>query len=165
VSGCSVSVCLSGVCNRVRGGCLCVVLCLLLLHVYVRAHHCAPDRVQRVYGHWWLDGEVSESVRRASIALFGCVVMLPLGLARSMTTLARSSILSLAAVVWIVAVVFVRTVGSHGGASVPEPHTRANRVTVVAPNLFSAIAVPAFAFVCHHNSFLVFNSMKVGGGA
>jgi solute carrier family 38 (sodium-coupled neutral amino acid transporter), member 11 len=92
----------------------------------------------------------------AAAAVFG---VLPLSLFRDMSNLAKTSFLSLVAVAWIVCVVMVRSVG--GAPESVLPSSEADRAMhAVNKDVFPAIGVIAFAFVCHHNSFIVFNSLK-----
>ncbi len=116
---------------------------------------------QRVAANWSGTSHPSEVVRKVSIVVVGLLFVLPLSLVRTMTHLARSSVVSLGAVVWIILVVFIRAVGPAGGAVVPEAGSEDNRVTVGGDHFFAAIGVVGFAFVCHHNSFLIFQTLKV----
>jgi solute carrier family 38 (sodium-coupled neutral amino acid transporter), member 11 len=91
----------------------------------------------------------------AAAAVFG---VLPLSLFRDMSNLAKTSFLSLVAVAWIVCVVMVRSVAGAPGAVMPAASDRV--MHAVNKDVFPAIGVIAFAFVCHHNSFIVFNSLR-----
>ena len=117
------------------------------------------DNASRVVANWNGDDDPSAAVRRLSVAVVGVVCVLPLGLVRSLHGLSKASVVSLVAVLWITLVVVGRSLGGHGGATLPQGDAAA--VTVASPNLFSAIGIVAFAFVCHHNSFMIFNSLKV----
>lgn len=57
-------------------------------------------------------------------------------------------------------VVMFRSFTGTGSAARPSTEEEA-RVTIVAGNFFPAVGVVAFAFVCHHSCFIVFNSLKV----
>ncbi|RUS32493.1 amino acid transporter [Jimgerdemannia flammicorona] len=94
--------------------------------------------------------------RRFVIAFFTCSVSYPLSLYRDMTKLAKTSALALVAIVIIIASVIIE------GPRMP-PELRGSRVGAfdfVHAEVFQAIGVISFAFVCHHNSFLIFGSLK-----
>lgn len=84
--------------------------------------------------------------------------ILPLALIKNMSKLANTSFMSLVAVGWIIFVVFGRSVTTVLDAKVP--HAEEKTMHVVGANFFPAIGIMAFAFVCHHSSFIVFNSLS-----
>lgn len=121
------------------------------------------DTVTQVLSHW--DGEpVTQTTRRLVIVGVAIVFVLPLALVKNMAKLAKTSALSITAVVWIVGVVFVR---SFTGVTddVPVPTTDAEtELKVFNDNFFPAIGAISFAFTCHHSTFIVFNSLEVRYG-
>lgn len=46
------------------------------------------------------------------------------------------------------------------GARAPRPETYENPINFIRPRFVQAIGVMAFAYVCHHNSFLIYASIK-----
>lgn len=103
--------------------------------------------------------EMTLGLRRLIICLASVVLILPLCLARDMATLSKTSFLSVLAVAWIIVTVIVRAFVGLGDARLPV--TEAEReLSVVSANFFPAVGVLAFAFVCHHNCFIVYNSLQ-----
>ena len=105
---------------------------------------------------------MTQTARRLVIVAVAIVFVLPLAMVQNMAKLAKTSALSIAAVVWIVGVVFVR---SFTGVTddVPVPTSDAEmELKVFNDNFFPAIGAISFAFTCHHSTFLVFNSLEVG---
>ncbi|KAI8071322.1 transmembrane amino acid transporter protein-domain-containing protein [Gongronella butleri] len=99
----------------------------------------------------WIFGD-----RNLCIAFFVLFVSYPLSLYRDISKLAKTSALALAAIVFItisVAVEGPKTALELRG----DPSIRFNFSN---NEVFQAIAVISFAFVCHHNSFLIFGSLK-----
>ena len=104
----------------------------------------------------------TQAERRIIIICVAIVFVLPLSLVKNMAKLAKSSALSITAVCWIVLIVIVR---SFTGVSddVPVPATEDEKaIKVINDHVAPGIGVIAFAFVCHHSCFIVFNSLKVG---
>ncbi|KZT08313.1 amino acid transporter [Laetiporus sulphureus 93-53] len=94
--------------------------------------------------------------RQFVIALCTICISYPLSLYRSIDKLARASILALLGMLIIVASVLAE------GPRVPaelkgDPSAR---FTVIEPGVFRAIGVISFAFVCHHNSLLIYGSLR-----
>lgn len=90
------------------------------------------------------------------IALCTICVSYPLSLYRDIHKLSRASGLALIGMVIIVTSVLIES-----------PHVTpdlkgdpAKRFTVLGPGLFQAIGVISFAFVCHHNSLLIYGSLR-----
>mmetsp|Transcript_16313 Transcript_16313/g.42342 ORF Transcript_16313/g.42342 Transcript_16313/m.42342 type:complete len:424 (-) Transcript_16313:49-1320(-) len=101
-----------------------------------------------------LFGESFLSHRQPVIALMTAVIMLPLAMKRDIAGLARWSLLAICGVIFLGVVLIV------SGAKVDRPAGRGTVPTIVEPNIAQAIGVMAFAYVCHHNIFLVFDSLK-----
>eukprot|EP00037_Helgoeca_nana_P020864 m.208680 g.208680 ORF g.208680 m.208680 type:complete len:424 (-) comp25428_c0_seq1:219-1490(-) len=88
------------------------------------------------------------------IAIMTAVIMLPLALKRDIAGLARWSLLAILGVIFLAVVLIV------SGSKVDRPPNRGPVPTFVEPNIAQAIGVMAFAYVCHHNIFLVFESLE-----
>eukprot|EP00520_Triparma_pacifica_P003440 CAMPEP_0118649452 /NCGR_PEP_ID=MMETSP0785-20121206/9711_1 /TAXON_ID=91992 /ORGANISM="Bolidomonas pacifica, Strain CCMP 1866" /LENGTH=502 /DNA_ID=CAMNT_0006541741 /DNA_START=125 /DNA_END=1630 /DNA_ORIENTATION=+ len=102
----------------------------------------------------------SPAARPVSILLCSMFVMLPLSLLKDMSSLAKTSTLSCAADMVLVLIVMACTpigvsIADAGGfwkvlgSSIVRPKT-----------VFSGLGAMSFAFVCHHSSFIVANSLK-----
>jgi sodium-coupled neutral amino acid transporter 11 len=94
--------------------------------------------------------------RQFVIALCTACVSFPLSLHRSIDKLSRASALALASMGVIVCCVLVRA------PQVPAElrGDPAKRFTLVGPGLVPAAGVISFAFVCHHNSMLIFGALR-----
>jgi sodium-coupled neutral amino acid transporter 11 len=94
--------------------------------------------------------------RQFVIALCTICVSFPLSLYRDIHKLSRASGLALVGMIVIVSSVLIRAPQS------PEEFKGdpEQRFTVIQPGLFQAIGVISFAFVCHHNSLLIYGSMN-----
>jgi len=93
--------------------------------------------------------------RRFVITVSTLFITFPLSLYRDVSKLAKVSALALAAVVVIVVAVVVE------GPQTPlslrgDP---AARWTWIQPGIFQSIGVISFAFVCHHNTFIIFKAL------
>ena len=94
--------------------------------------------------------------RQFIIALCTICVSYPLSLYRDISKLSRASGLALIGMVIIVTSVLIES--PH---VTPELKGDPNqRFTVLGPGVFQAIGVISFAFVCHHNSLLIYVSLK-----
>ena len=95
--------------------------------------------------------------RQAVIVVCTLSVSLPLSLYRDVSALSRTSAVSIVMIVFIVvSVVFA-------AFSVPAEQRgdQTKQLTVMRSGIFRAIGVISFAFVCHHNTFLIYNSLRV----
>ncbi|KOS18624.1 Vacuolar amino acid transporter 2 [Escovopsis weberi] len=94
--------------------------------------------------------------RRVAIAVFVVGLSYPLTLYRDIAKLARASTFALAGMVIIVVTVLAQ------GALVPrgERGSLGGPLLVVNGGVFQAIGVISFAFVCHHNSLLIYGSLR-----
>jgi solute carrier family 38 (sodium-coupled neutral amino acid transporter), member 11 len=117
------------------------------------------DTASAVIAHWSGLLYVPLSLRRSVLAVSAVCGVLPLSVVKNMSSLARASAASLGAVLWIVAIVVIRSV--FGAPDARMPAGRDAAVSFVSPHIFPAIGVISCAFVCHHNSFIVFNSLEV----
>ena len=94
--------------------------------------------------------------RQFIIALCTICVSYPLSLHRDIHKLSRASGLALIGMVIIVTSVLIE--GPH-----VDPELRGDpskRLTFVGSGVFQAIGVISFAFVCHHNSLLIYGSLR-----
>ena len=94
--------------------------------------------------------------RQFVIALCTICVSYPLSLYRDIHKLSRASGLALLGMIIIVSSVLVRAPQSPAELK-GDPELR---FTIIQPAVFQAIGVISFAFVCHHNSLLIYGSMK-----
>ncbi|KAI8147868.1 transmembrane amino acid transporter protein-domain-containing protein [Fennellomyces sp. T-0311] len=94
--------------------------------------------------------------RRLCIAFFTLFVSYPLSLYRDISKLAKTSGLALIAIVVIIVSVIIE------GPKMPADIRGSpdQRFSFANGEVVQAVAVISFAFVCHHNSFLIFGSLK-----
>ncbi|KAG6004815.1 hypothetical protein E4U21_000771 [Claviceps maximensis] len=94
--------------------------------------------------------------RRVAIAIFIMGVSYPLTLYRDISKLAKASTFALIGMLVIVATVMIQGffVPSEARGSFSTP------LLTVNGGIFQAIGVISFAFVCHHNSLLIYGSLK-----
>ncbi|XP_054826088.1 putative sodium-coupled neutral amino acid transporter 11 [Eublepharis macularius] len=87
-----------------------------------------------------------------------CVTLLftlPLSLYRNIAKLGKVSFLSLVLTVIILVIGIIRTVTF--SSQIPQTE---DAWVFAKPNAIQAIGVMSFAFICHHNSFLIYRSLK-----
>lgn len=93
--------------------------------------------------------------RRAVIVLFILGVSFPLSLYRDIAKLAKASTLALVSMLIIILAVLTQ------GVRVPAELRGPIRGSIlVNDGIFQAIGVISFAFVCHHNSLLIYGSLQ-----
>ncbi|KAH7339540.1 amino acid transporter [Rhizoctonia solani] len=92
--------------------------------------------------------------------VFLCTVCIsyPLSLYRSIASLAKASTFALVGMVTIVGTVLFE----EGRVSLDLKGSQAPSIkySFIQPQIFQAIGVISFAFVCHHNSLLIYGSMR-----
>ncbi|XP_035187259.1 putative sodium-coupled neutral amino acid transporter 11 isoform X2 [Oxyura jamaicensis] len=93
--------------------------------------------------------------RHFIILLTTIIFTLPLSLYRDIAKLGKVSLISLILTVVILVIVMVRTVTL--GLQVPKSE---NAWIFAKSNAVQAIGVMSFAFICHHNSFLIYGSLE-----
>ncbi|KAJ5179779.1 Vacuolar amino acid transporter 2 [Penicillium capsulatum] len=93
--------------------------------------------------------------RRAVIVLFVLAISYPLSLYRDIAKLAKASALAL-----ISMLVIVVTVVTQGFRVPSESRGEVKSHLIVNSGFFQAVGVISFAFVCHHNSLLIYGSLK-----
>ncbi|KAJ6625632.1 amino acid transporter [Mycena sp. CBHHK59/15] len=94
--------------------------------------------------------------RKFVIALCTICVSYPLSLYRDIHKLSRASGLALVGMIIIVTSVLIESPNT-------SPELKGNpskRFSVIEPGVFQAIGVISFAFVCHHNSLLIYGSLR-----
>ncbi|KAF9049747.1 amino acid transporter [Panaeolus papilionaceus] len=94
--------------------------------------------------------------RQFIIALCTICVSYPLSLYRDIHKLSRASGLALVGMLIIVASVLIE--GPHVPSELKGDQN--NMFTFIEPGIFQAIGVISFAFVCHHNSLLIYGSLR-----
>ncbi|KAI7894837.1 AAAP amino acid permease [Mucor mucedo] len=99
----------------------------------------------------WIFGD-----RRMCISFFTLFVSYPLSLYRDISKLAKTSALALVAIIVIIVSVVIE--GPQQSREIRGSDDL--MFNVINDEVFQAIAVISFAFVCHHNSFLIFGSLK-----
>ncbi|KAI1842715.1 hypothetical protein JX265_005041 [Neoarthrinium moseri] len=94
--------------------------------------------------------------RRVVIAVFILAISYPLTLYRDIAKLAKASTMALISMVIIVITVVVQ------GALAPKEDRGSFSTPLLTINggIFQAIGVISFAFVCHHNSLLIYGSLR-----
>ncbi|KAB8246899.1 transmembrane amino acid transporter protein-domain-containing protein [Aspergillus flavus] len=93
--------------------------------------------------------------RRAVIVLLVLGISYPLSLYRDIAKLAKASTLALLSMVVILVAVLTQ------GFRVPsESRGEVKSLMIVNSGFFQAVGVISFAFVCHHNSLLIYGSLK-----
>lgn len=96
------------------------------------------------------------SNRRLCITFFTVTVSWPLSMYRDISKLAKTSALALSAIFVIIITVLIE------GPKMPAEIRGApiDPLNFINNEVFQAIGVISFAFVCHHNSFLIFGSLR-----
>ncbi|XP_072029195.1 putative sodium-coupled neutral amino acid transporter 11 isoform X2 [Amphiura filiformis] len=87
------------------------------------------------------------------ISIITVMVSLPLSLYRNVTKLVKVAVISLILLVVIMLVVIIR-LGTYDVPDTPNPW-QFGKI-----HFTESIGIMAFAFVCHHNSFLIFSSLE-----
>ncbi|KAK3112735.1 hypothetical protein LTR53_010660 [Teratosphaeriaceae sp. CCFEE 6253] len=93
--------------------------------------------------------------RRAIIVLFVLCLSYPLSLYRDIAMLAKASTFAL-----ISMIVIILTVVTQGPIQPANLRGQLRGSLILNDGVFQAIGVISFAFVCHHNSLLIYGSLK-----
>ncbi|XP_029967080.1 putative sodium-coupled neutral amino acid transporter 11 [Salarias fasciatus] len=93
--------------------------------------------------------------RHFVILLTTCVFTLPLSLYRNVEKLGKVSFLSMVLTLTILIIVIIRAVTF--GPQIPPTE---NAWAFAKWNAIQAVGVMSFAFICHHNSFLIYGSLE-----
>merc|ERR1719242_2720025 len=91
------------------------------------------------------------------VTLYSIIFMLPLSLLKNMASLDKTSALSFASVMVIVFTVTIEGAKVSPYSSLSELDTKH---LIINNEWFAGAGTMAFAFVCHHSSFVVFNSLR-----
>ncbi|KAJ7346632.1 amino acid transporter [Mycena albidolilacea] len=94
--------------------------------------------------------------RKFVIALCTVCVSYPLSLYRDIHKLSRASGLALIGMIIIVTSVLIESPNTSSELK-GDP---SKRFSIIEPGIFQAIGVISFAFVCHHNSLLIYGSLR-----
>ncbi|XP_036228446.1 putative sodium-coupled neutral amino acid transporter 11 isoform X4 [Bactrocera oleae] len=114
------------------------------------------DTLSKVLVRFFPSWTTSMRAVRLGVVFFVTIgVVVPLCLYKNVSRLARASFISLACVVFILFAVIVKLLsGDYTVADSPESWRFANI------DLIPATGIMVFAFMCHHNTFLVYQSMR-----
>ncbi|KAF2864115.1 hypothetical protein K470DRAFT_209307 [Piedraia hortae CBS 480.64] len=93
--------------------------------------------------------------RRAIIVLFVLGISYPLSLYRDIAMLAKASTLALVSML-----IILMTVVVEGPMQPADARGQVQGSLVINPGIFHAVGVISFAFVCHHNSLLIYGSLR-----
>jgi sodium-coupled neutral amino acid transporter 11 len=96
--------------------------------------------------------------RNFIVILCTTCISYPLSLYRSISSLARASTFALIGMLTIVASVLFEE--SRVAPELKGSQSASIKYSFVRPQIFQAIGVISFAFVCHHNSLLIYGSMR-----
>lgn len=95
---------------------------------------------------------------RSAVIVFSAVfIVLPICCLQDLSALSTTSLVSIAADVMLVLIVLV---GAPASAAAQGTHQPLSSLPLFSANLFIGLGTLSFAFVCMHNSFLVFRSLK-----
>jgi sodium-coupled neutral amino acid transporter 11 len=107
------------------------------------------DNVTRVVGYY-----VQESIfaERAFVILISTLlIILPLSLARNLSFLGNFSLLALVSVFFIIMAIVVEAPGT----------ISATPISLMRWSFIDSLGIISFAFVCHHNSFEIHDSLEI----
>ena len=95
------------------------------------------------------------AVRNNVIGITATLVILPLCLLRDLSSLSFTSMISIIADIVLVMIVVINapTISHDEGI-------KHNTISIISSSLFAGVGTMSFAFVCQHNSFLVFRTLK-----
>jgi solute carrier family 38 (sodium-coupled neutral amino acid transporter), member 11 len=93
--------------------------------------------------------------RNITIALMSTIIVLPLCLLKDLSSLSWTSMLSIAADIALVLIVLIAAPAASASEGIKH-----GEVTILNSSIFVGIGTMSFAFVCQHNSFIVFRTLK-----
>lgn len=113
-----------------------------------------------VVAHWsGLKLDVHPWIKRVTLTTIALLGILPLALLKDMAKLSKTAMISFFSTIFVLLVVVIRAITGPGDAPVPtDPAER--ELKFIDKGFFPAIGVMAFAFVCHHACFMIFNSLR-----
>jgi sodium-coupled neutral amino acid transporter 11 len=118
------------------------------------------DNMSIVVSSWsGTDLHANPWIKRVTLSVISLGAVLPLALLRNMSALSKTSALSISAVLFIILVVLKNATFGAGDAPVPVKESD-KALLLIDSNFFPAVGVIAFAFVCHHACFIVFNTLR-----
>ena len=97
--------------------------------------------------------------REVVIGLVSLFMILPISLLKDMGNLSFTSLAAIAADVLIIVLVLLTAPASAKHQNI-QPSLNDGTLVLFSPRLFAGIGTLSFAFVCMHNSFIVFRSLK-----
>lgn len=124
-------------------------ICLISYNIII------GDTITKVLHRLWPTIPYLFQNRYVIIFLCSCFVTLPLSLYRNIAKLSQISLAGLILVVTTVLILIKR-----GYDTVPYIPSDTRDLRLVNTNISESIGVMAFAFMCQHNSFLIFHSMN-----
>lgn len=96
--------------------------------------------------------------REVIMVITSVVIILPLCLVKDMSSLEITSFVSIAASTVMAIIVSISSPGAAAKQNLVGIDTA--KYSVITPNLFMGLGTMSFAFVCQHNSFIVFRSLS-----
>jgi len=125
----------------------------------------AADTVESVFRFLFSLGDPSEGVvsfftdRRFIVCMVLCVVT-PISFLKNIGSLAKTSYISIASVVFIAAAVMYKcSVGIEIGSSQTEPTPQ---YAIVSGSIMEGLGIAAFTFVTHHESLILYQGLSDG---
>eukprot|EP00040_Diaphanoeca_grandis_P007875 m.42721 g.42721 ORF g.42721 m.42721 type:complete len:468 (+) comp19194_c0_seq1:229-1632(+) len=103
--------------------------------------------------------------RQFVIVLFSCCLMIPVSLKSEIEGLANWSAVAIFGIIFLAFALIIGQqylppiIGENGTNTTIEPDKFAS-LTIIEPNVIQAIGIFATAYVCHHNSFLLYDGLK-----
>ena len=99
--------------------------------------------------------------REFIIILVSSFIILPLSLLKDLSMLSYTSLISISAdVVIIIIICFTAPGAAHSQDIHPSLTSSPATLTLFSPRLFAGIGTLSFAFVCMHNSFIVYRYVR-----
>lgn len=116
-----------------------------------------PHVMKAVFPTSWQANGFFNFVTSRTFFIVFCTAFIsyPLALNRDIGALAKASALALVSMI-----VITLTVAIRGPAVTPADATMTLPLWTVNKGFFQAVSVISFAFVCHHNTLLIYNSLK-----
>lgn len=94
--------------------------------------------------------------RNATISLVSILIILPLCLLKDLSSLSWTSMISIGADIALVLIVLIAAPDVSKNEGIQHQN-----ISIVNSSIFIGIGTMSFAFVCQHNSFIVFRTLKV----
>jgi sodium-coupled neutral amino acid transporter 11 len=118
------------------------------------------DNMSIVVASWsGTDLHANPWIKRVTLVSISIGAVLPLAMLRNMSALSKTSLLSICSVFFIIGVVLKNAI--YGAGDAPVPVKEADKALLfIDSNFFPAVGVIAFAFVCHHATFIVYNTLR-----